>query len=123
MAPRKKPAPKKLPKANVPDPTSVRQDIDYTSTNERVSHLDAHVTDHGKRIAQVEGSADYWSGVSERVKKLEDEKATPTTTIVEQASGMAIAWCFLINDLLVGAAIGGWYVYEFGVPSWVPWTH
>ena len=79
--------------------------------HDKVAAQQGVFADAGRRLAQVEGSADYWAGVSQRVKKLEDEKQTPTTTIVEQASGMSIAWCLLINDLIFGAVIGAWWYW------------
>src|SRR5581483_632181 len=91
---RKKPVAKCMPKAKPPrllDVTGMRRDIDYEHLRDRVDLIEGHVSDHTKRIEAIAGTADYWAGLSQHVKTLEDERATPSTTIVEQASGMSIA--------------------------------
>jgi hypothetical protein len=110
---------KRLPKAKQLE-TDFRRQVDYEGLKDRVDLIEGAVRDHGKGIRILKQDHEPFASLDKRLKTIEAEKMTPTTTVVEQASGMSIAICFLIHDLVVGAMLGGgwlyWHTFGLGFP-------
>ncbi|MBV8895524.1 MAG: hypothetical protein JO051_03355 [Acidobacteriaceae bacterium] len=123
--------PKSLPKAkqlesmdwNVIDATITRvttlerKQIDAERLGERLDHFDAMLTDTRKDVAQIKSTAEYWAGISQRVKELEEAPPPKPTVVLEEAEALSIWWVFAVND----AVLALWFMIWWNWPTIFAW--